>query len=101
MMVYMLNYFKMSQKEASTYYKVYTSFVYITPILGGFLADRLLGNRKAVIIGAILMAIGHFLMAFEDYPIFMSALIFLIIGNGFFKPNMSTQVGRLYPTNDR
>src|SRR5205807_7049185 len=89
-----------SQTEASTVYKVDTSFVYVTPILGGFLADRLLGNRLAVIIGAVLMAIGHFLMAFERYEIFMAALIFLIFGNGFFKPNMSTQVGRLYPPND-
>ena len=100
LMLYMINYFKWSQQNASTVYKVYTSFVYVTPILGGYLADRYLGNKKAVIIGAILMAIGHFLMAFEDYPIFFSALIFLIIGNGFFKPNMSTQVGRLYPVND-
>ncbi len=100
LILYMVNYFKWSQKEASTIYKVYTSFVYVTPIIGGYLADRLLGNKKAVIIGAILMAIGHFLMAFEEFPIFMSALIFLILGNGFFKPNMSTQVGRLYPPDD-
>jgi amino acid/peptide:H+ symporter len=100
LMIYMLNYFRWTQKDASTIYKVYTSFVYITPILGGYLADRLLGNKLAVIIGALLMAIGHFLMAFEEFPIFLSALIFLIIGNGFFKPNMSTQVGRLYPAND-
>src|ERR1700681_2964323 len=100
LMLYMVNYFKWSQKDASTTYKIYTSFVYITPILGGYLADRYLGNKLAVVIGAILMAVGHFLMAFEEYPIFMAALIFLIIGNGFFKPNMSTQVGRLYPAND-
>lgn len=100
LILYMVNYFKWTQKDASTIYKVYTSFVYVTPILGGYLADRYLGNRRAVIIGAVLMAIGHFLMAFEEYPIFMAALIFLIFGNGFFKPNMSTQVGRLYPAND-
>jgi amino acid/peptide:H+ symporter len=100
LILYMVNYLKMVPREASTIYKVYTSFVYVTPILGGYLADRYLGNRRAVIIGAILMAIGHFLMAFEEFPIFLSALIFLIFGNGFFKPNMSTQVGRLYPTND-
>lgn len=100
LILYMVNYFKWSQKEASTYYKVYTSLVYVTPIIGGYLADRYLGNRWAVIIGAVLMSIGHFLMAFEEFPIFMAALIFLIIGNGFFKPNMSTQVGRLYPAND-
>jgi POT family proton-dependent oligopeptide transporter len=100
LILYMTNYFRWSQKDASTIYKVYTSFVYVTPIIGGFLADRYLGNRTAVIIGAVLMAIGHFLMAFEEFPIFLSALIFLILGNGMFKPNMSTQVGRLYPTND-
>ncbi len=100
LMLYMVNYFRWSQKDASTHYKIYTSFVYITPIIGGYLADRFLGNKIAVIIGALLMAVGHFLMAFEEYPIFMAALIFLIIGNGFFKPNMSTQVGRLYPQND-
>lgn len=100
LMLYMVNYFRYDQRHASTIYKVYTSFVYVTPILGGYLADRFLGNKRAVIIGAILMAIGHFLMAFEEFPIFLSALIFLIFGNGFFKPNMSTQVGRLYPVND-
>jgi len=100
LMLYMINYFKWSQKDASTVYKVYTSMVYVTPILGGFLADRYLGNRWAVVIGAILMAIGQFMMAFDEYNIFFTALIFLIVGNGFFKPNMSTQVGRLYPAND-
>jgi POT family proton-dependent oligopeptide transporter len=100
LMLYMTKYFKWVQADASAVYKWYTSLVYLTPILGGFLADRYLGNRLAVIIGAALMAVGHFLMAFEEYPVFFSALIFLIIGNGFFKPNMSTQVGRLYPKND-
>jgi dipeptide/tripeptide permease len=100
LMLYMLNYLRMSQKDASTVYKVYTSFVYVTPIIGGYLADRFLGNKRAVIIGAILMAIGHFLMAFEAEFIFYSALVFLIFGNGMFKPNMSTQVGRLYAAND-
>ena len=100
LILYMINFLKMAPKEASTIYKVYTSFVYVTPILGGFLADRYLGNKKAVIIGAILMAIGHFLMAFEEFPIFLAALIFLIFGNGFFKPNMTTQVGRLYRPDD-
>lgn len=100
LMLYMVNYFRMSQKEASFYYKWYTSLVYLTPLLGGYIADRYLGNKRAVVIGAVSMAIGHFLMAFEPLPAFFSALVFLIIGNGFFKPNMSTQVGRLYPPND-
>ncbi len=100
LMLYMINYFRWGQKDASTVYKVYTSFVYVTPIIGGYLADRYLGNRRAVIIGGVLMAVGHFLMAFEELPIFMAALLFLILGNGFFKPNMSVQVGRLYAAND-
>src|SRR6058998_164776 len=62
------------------------------------LADRVLGQRKTVILGAILMAIGHFLMASEH--LFFLALMFLILGNGAFKPNISTQVGNLYPPGD-
>jgi POT family proton-dependent oligopeptide transporter len=100
LMLYMVNYFRWSQEHSSTVYKWYTSLVYLTPLIGGYLADRVLGNKWAVIIGATLMAIGHFLMAFEPVYIFFSALVFLIAGNGFFKPNMSTQVGRLYPQND-
>ncbi len=100
LVLYMVNYFKWMPKDASAIYKWYTSLVYLTPLLGGYLADRYLGNKKAVIIGAVLMAIGHFLMAFEALDVFIAALVFLIIGNGFFKPNMSTQVGRLYPQND-
>lgn len=101
LITYMINYFKWTQSDASSVYKWYTTLVYVTPILGGFMADRYLGNTWAVIIGAVLMAIGHFLMAFEAHNIFYAALILLILGNGFFKPNMSTQVGRLYPPNDR
>ncbi len=101
LMTYMVTYFRWSTSDASSIYKWYTSLVYVTPIIGGFLADRYLGNRAAVFIGAILMAIGHFLMAFEASSIFFAALVFLILGNGFFKPNMTTQVGRLYPPNDR
>lgn len=100
LVLYMVNYFKWTQAEASTIYKWYTSLVYLTPLLGGYLADRYLGNKWAIVIGASLMAIGHFCMAFEQHAIFYAALVFLILGNGFFKPNMSTQVGRLYPAND-
>jgi POT family proton-dependent oligopeptide transporter len=100
LILYMVNYLKWPQKDASTVYKVYTSFVYVTPILGGYLADRYLGNKVAVIIGALLMAFGEFSLAFEEYPVFIMGLIFLICGNGMFKPNISTQVGRLYPIGD-
>ena len=67
-------------------------------MLGGYLADRVLGQRRMVIIGATLMAIGHFMMAFE--PLFLLALFVLILGNGAFKPNISTQVGTLYAPGD-
>ena len=100
LMLYMINYLKWNQEHASSIYKWYTSLVYLTPLLGGYLADRYLGNKRAIIIGASLMAIGHFCMVFEQKEVFFTALVFLIIGNGFFKPNMSVQVGRLYPTND-
>ncbi len=100
LVLYLVDFFKWDQAEASNTYKWYTSLVYLTPLLGGFLADRYLGNRWAIIIGAVLMSIGHFLMAFETIWIFYAALGFLILGNGFFKPNMSVQVGQLYPQND-
>ena len=84
---------------ASQIYGFYTGLVYLTPILGGLLADRVIGQRRTVIIGAALMAIGHFMMAFEH--LFLIALGFLILGNGAFKPNISTQVGSLYAPGDR
>lgn len=87
-----------TQPLASQIYGLYTGFVYLTPIFGGMLADRVLGQRKTVIIGAILMAIGHFLMASES--MFLLALFVLILGNGCFKPNLATQIGSLYPLGD-
>ena len=86
------------QPLASQIYGIYTGLVYLTPILGGFLADRVLGHRRMVVIGATLMAAGHFMMAFE--PLLLFALLALILGNGAFKPNMSAQVGDLYPPGD-
>ncbi len=86
------------QPLASQIYGFYTALVYLTPIFGGLLADRLLGQRRMVVLGATLMAIGHFLMAIEQMLLF--ALLALILGNGAFKPNISTQVGWLYPPGD-
>ncbi len=87
------------QPLASQIYGVYTGLVYLTPIFGGLLADRVLGQHRTVILGAALMALGHFLMAFEH--LFLFALGVLILGNGCFKPNISTQVGALYAPGDR
>ena len=88
-----------AQPFASHIYGFYSGLVYLTPILGGLIADRLLGQRRTVIIGAALMAVGHFAMAFEQF--FLFALGLLILGNGAFKPNISTQVGSLYAPGDR
>ncbi len=87
------------QPLASQIYGFYTGLVYLTPIFGGLLADRVLGQRRTVILGAALMAAGHFMMAFER--LFLLALLVLILGNGCFKPNISTQVGSLYAEGDR
>jgi POT family proton-dependent oligopeptide transporter len=91
------------QPFASQIYGLYTGLVYLTPLLGGLIADQVLGQRRTVILGATLMAAGHFMMAFE--PLFLLALTTLIVGNGAFKPNIVTQVGGLYepgePRRDR
>lgn len=87
-----------AQALASLIYGLYTGFVYLTPLFGGLLADRVLGRRHTVIVGGLLMAVGHFLMASE--AMFLPALMFLIAGNGCFKPNLCTQVGALYPAGD-
>jgi POT family proton-dependent oligopeptide transporter len=86
------------QPLSSQIWGLYTGLVYLTPVFGGLLADRVLGQRRTVVIGAVLMAIGHFMMAVEQ--LFLFALLALILGNGCFKPNISTQVGGLYPPGD-
>ncbi len=86
------------QALASAIFGTYAAAVYLTPILGGFVADRLLGKRRTVLLGAITMAIGHFLMAFE--VTFLFALLCLILGCGMFKGNIASQVGSLYKPDD-
>jgi POT family proton-dependent oligopeptide transporter len=86
------------RNEALVLYGWYTGLVYITPIFGGLIADKYLGYRKAVLIGALLMTLGHAAMTLEvveDFYLFIG-LSFMIIGNGFFKPNISSIVGQLY-----
>lgn len=94
----------------SEIYGSYTGLVYLTPLIGGYMADRYWGNRKSIIVGGILMAIGQFFMflagTFYTQAEFAAMLMFvglgfLILGNGFFKPNISTMVGQLYPAGDK
>jgi len=86
------------QALASAIFGTYAASVYLTPILGGYLADRILGKRRTVLLGAITMSAGHFLMAFE--LTFLFALLCLILGSGMFKGNIASQVGGLYKKGD-
>ena len=85
-----------SREDAMGLYGWYTGLVYVTPIIGGMLADAFLGYRRAVLLGALLMTLGHAAMAFETRPFFYAGLVLLILGNGLFKPNISSIVGQLY-----
>ncbi len=97
---------------ASNVYGSFTGLVYLTPLLGGYLCDKFWGNRRSILIGGVLMAIGQFLLYMSGNAVIEGAqsgsaitfmwmgLTLLIIGNGFFKPNISTMVGQLYPKND-
>ena len=85
--------------KASVIYGWYTGLVYLTPLIGGWLADKYLGQRRSVFVGGAIMAAGQFLLFGQEVAFFIGLLL-LIIGNGFFKPNISTQVGALYPDGD-
>lgn len=97
---YMTEFFLMTQQQSSGIYKWFTALCYLTPIIGGYIADRYIGNKWAIILGASTMAIGQFCMTIPEVNVFYLSLVIIVIGNGLFKPNMATQVGRLYPPND-
>lgn len=105
---YLTKHWLFDDGKSTLIYGAYTSLVYITPVLGGYLADRYLGQRKAVLFGAVLLTCGHFLMAFEGVGgqsdptinIFWAALAFIIVGSGFLKANISVMVGQLYGLTD-
>ncbi len=95
--------FGWTQAEALKLYGLFTGFVYFTPLIGGWLADNYLGQRKSVIIGGLVMAAGQFTLAAAipgNLQLFYIGLVLLVIGNGFFKPNISTMVGDLYAEGD-
>ena len=98
LVLYLVNSLNYSESDALHIYAVYTGLVYLTPLIGGYLADRFLGTQKSIFIGGLTMMIGHFLMAFPDY--LYLAIGMLIIGNGYFKPNISSLLGKLYKLND-
>ena len=86
---------------AAAVYASYGSLVYASTVIGGRISDKILGMRSSIFLGGILMAIGHFVLAIENDIAFFLALSFIIVGNGFFKPNISTFVGSLYKDGDR
>ncbi len=95
--------FGWTDAEALRLYGLFTGFVYFTPLLGGWLADNYLGQRRSVLIGGVVMAAGQFTLAAAipgNAMLFYAGLVLLVIGNGFFKPNISTMVGDLYPKDD-
>jgi dipeptide/tripeptide permease len=89
-----------SRGKAAEIYGTYMALVYFTPFVGGMIADRLLGYRRAVLIGGILMAGGYFALGMRSVPTFYLGLALIIFGNGFFKPNISAMVGNLYAPDD-
>jgi len=95
---YMIKQLHFSQADASLIYGLYAGGVYLTPIFGGYAADRWLGRRRAILIGGGLMALGHFAMASE--ALFFLALTLIAVGNGLFLPNLPSQVGDLYAADD-
>ncbi len=105
---YLVQHWLFSDAQASVIYGAYTALVYIAPVVGGYLADRYLGQRKAVLFGAVLLTLGHFFMAFEGdggqaspiINVFWLALALIIVGSGFLKANISVMVGQLYPRTD-
>ncbi|HVD61039.1 MAG TPA: peptide MFS transporter [Gemmatimonadaceae bacterium] len=100
LVLYLVNALKWDTARASNLYGSYTSLAYITPLLGGYLADRFLGTRRSLVIGGILIACGHFSLALTGTATFYLGLALVIMGTGFFKPNVSTMVGQLYPEGD-
>ncbi|MFB0612023.1 peptide MFS transporter [Aurantiacibacter poecillastricola] len=105
---YLVQHWLFSDSEASIIYGAYTALVYITPVVGGYLADKYIGQRKAVLFGAVLLTFGHFFMAFEGdggqadpiINVFWLALALIIVGSGFLKANISVIVGQLYSRTD-
>lgn len=107
---YLIQHWMFAEDKAYVIYGAYTALVYIAPVVGGYLADKYIGQRKAVLFGAVLLTFGHFLMAFEGdgnlgqanpmINVFWLALALIIVGSGFLKANISVIVGQLYSRTD-
>lgn len=100
LMLYMVDSLHYDVHRAGNMYGLYTGLVFLTPIAGGLLADRVMGQRKAILLGGLLMTVGQFTLMAPSEFCFYVALGLLVLGNGFLKPNISVIVGQLYPRDD-
>ncbi|HEU4643644.1 MAG TPA: oligopeptide:H+ symporter, partial [Gemmatimonadaceae bacterium] len=100
LVLYLVNFLHWDTPRATRLYGTYMMLVYLTPLIGGYLADRLIGTRRSLVIGAVVISLGHFSLAFPGMTMFYVGLGLIIIGTGFFKPNVSTMVGQIYREGD-
>jgi proton-dependent oligopeptide transporter, POT family len=100
LVLYLVNALKWDTARAANLYGTYTMLVYVTPLVGGYLSDRLIGTRRSLVLGGIIIALGHFTLAFPGMKAFYLGLGLIIAGTGLFKPNASTMVGQMYRPGD-
>jgi POT family proton-dependent oligopeptide transporter len=100
LVLYLVNALKWDTAHAANLYGTYTMLVFLTPVIGGYLADRFIGTRRSLVIGAIIISLGHFTLAFPGMSAFYVGLSLIIMGTGFFKSNVSTMVGQIYREGD-
>ncbi len=100
LVLYLVNELEWDTVRAASLYGTYTMLVYLTPIVGGYLADRVMGTHRALLVGGFIIAAGHFVLALEGMNAFYAGLGLVIVGTGFFKANVSTMVGQLYVEGD-
>ena len=101
LVLYMVHVLKWTDAHASNLYGSYTGLTFLTPLFGGYLADKWIGTRRSLVLGGVIIACGHFVLALDSLASFYAGLALVVIGTGFFKPNVSTMVGQLYPPGDQ
>ncbi len=100
LVLYLVNVVRWETARATSLYGTYTMAVYLTPLVGGYLADRWIGTRRSLVIGGVIIALGHFTLALPGMTAFYLGLALIVAGTGFFKSNVSTMVGQIYPAGD-
>lgn len=101
LILYLVNVLRWPMGRAATLYGNYTALAYLSPLLGGYIADRFWGARRSLVCGGIIIALGHFTLALDRTPTFYCGLVLVVLGTGIFKPNVSTMVGQLYGEGDQ